>query len=72
MIQLGVNGRGRWWFSARARISVLHLDQLLARIDVAVRVCDRLYVMTHGAIVDEMTPDDVRNWALSIINKYLG
>ncbi len=30
------------------------------RIDVAVRVCDRLYVMTHGEIVDEMTPDNVR------------
>ena len=35
-------------------------------------VCDRLYVMTDGAIVDEMTPDDVRNDGLSIINKYLG
>jgi hypothetical protein len=29
-------------------------------------------VMTHGAIVDEMTPGDVRNEGLSIINKYLG
>jgi hypothetical protein len=28
--------------------------------------------MTHGAIVDEMTPNDVRNEGLSIINKYLG
>ena len=49
--------------------SLLLVEQ---RIDVAVRVCDRLYVMTHGAIVDEMTPDDVRNDGLSIINKYLG
>jgi branched-chain amino acid transport system ATP-binding protein len=49
--------------------SLLLVEQ---RIDVAVRVCDRLYVMTHGAIVDEMTPDDVRNAGLSIINKYLG
>ena len=49
--------------------SLLLVEQ---RIDVAVRVCDRLYVMTHGAIVDEMTPDDVRNEGLSIINKYLG
>jgi branched-chain amino acid transport system ATP-binding protein len=49
--------------------SLLLVEQ---RIDVAVRVCDRLYVMTNGAIVDEMTPDDVRNDGLSIINKYLG
>jgi branched-chain amino acid transport system ATP-binding protein len=49
--------------------SLLLVEQ---RIDVAVRVCDRLYVMTYGAIVDEMTPDDVRNAGLSIINKYLG
>jgi len=28
--------------------------------------------MTHGAIVDEMTPDDIHNEGLSIINKYLG
>ena len=49
--------------------SLLLVEQ---RIDVAVRVCDRLYVMTHGEIVDEMTPDDVRNEGLSIINKYLG
>jgi branched-chain amino acid transport system ATP-binding protein len=49
--------------------SLLLVEQ---RIDVAVRVCDRLYVMTHGAIVDEMTPDDVRSDGLSIINKYLG
>jgi branched-chain amino acid transport system ATP-binding protein len=49
--------------------SLLLVEQ---RIDVAVRVCDRLYVMTHGEIVDEMTPGDVRNEGLSIINKYLG
>jgi hypothetical protein len=29
-------------------------------------------VMTHGAIVDEMTPDDIHNEGLSTINKYLG
>jgi branched-chain amino acid transport system ATP-binding protein len=49
--------------------SLLLVEQ---RIDVAVRVCDRLYVMTDGAIVDEMTPDDVRKDGLSIINTYLG
>ena len=37
-----------------------------------VRVCDRLYVMTHGEIVDEMTPETIRSEGLSIINKYLG
>jgi len=42
------------------------------RIDVAVRVCDRLYIMTHGEIVDEMTPETVRHEGLAIINKYLG
>jgi branched-chain amino acid transport system ATP-binding protein len=49
--------------------SLLLVEQ---RIDVAVRVCDRLYVMTDGAIVDEMTPDDVRKDGFSIINTYLG
>jgi branched-chain amino acid transport system ATP-binding protein len=49
--------------------SLLLVEQ---RIDVAVRVCDRLYVMTHGEIVDEMTPENVRRVGLSIINKYLG
>ena len=53
----------------RRGASILLVEQ---RIDVAVRVCVRLYVMTYGAIVDEMTPDDVRNEGLSIINKYLG
>ena len=49
--------------------SLLLVEQ---RIDIAVRVCDRLYVMTHGEIVDEMTPEDVRKEGMSIINKYLG
>jgi branched-chain amino acid transport system ATP-binding protein len=49
--------------------SMLLVEQ---RIDVAVRVCDRLYVMTHGEIVDEMTPETVRHEGLSIIHKYLG
>jgi len=40
----------------------------------AVTLSDRVLVMSRrpGAIVDEMTPDDVRNEGLSIINKYLG
>jgi branched-chain amino acid transport system ATP-binding protein len=54
----------------RARgASLLLVEQ---RIDVAVRVCDRLYVMTHGEIVDEMSPQTVEKEGLGIINKYLG
>ena len=51
--------------------SLLLVEQ---RIDVAVRVCDRLYVMIYGEIVDEITPDKEvrRGEGLSIINKYLG
>jgi branched-chain amino acid transport system ATP-binding protein len=49
--------------------SLLLVEQ---RIDVAVRVCDRLYIMTHGEMADEMTPDAVGRGGLSIINKYLG
>ncbi|MFA6153324.1 ABC transporter ATP-binding protein [Mesorhizobium sp.] len=49
--------------------SLLLVEQ---RIDVATRVCDRLYVMAHGEIVEEMTPDIVRSGGMSILNKYLG
>ncbi|MFO0992773.1 MAG: ABC transporter ATP-binding protein [Hyphomicrobiales bacterium] len=53
----------------RRGASLLLVEQ---RIDVAVRVCDRLYVMTHGEIVDEMTPEQVNEGGISILNKYLG
>jgi len=53
----------------RRGASLLLVEQ---RIDVAVRVCDRLYVMTHGEIVDEMTPEQVNEGGMSILNKYLG
>ena len=49
--------------------SLLLVEQ---RIDVATRVCDRLYVMAHGEIVEEMTPEIVRSGGMSILNKYLG
>ncbi|MGE3832405.1 MAG: ABC transporter ATP-binding protein [Parvibaculaceae bacterium] len=49
--------------------SMLLVEQ---RIDIAVRACDRLYVMTDGEIADEMTPETVRQEGLSIISKYLG
>lgn len=49
--------------------SLLLVEQ---RIDVATRVCDRLYVMAHGEIVEEMTPEIVQSGGMSILNKYLG
>jgi branched-chain amino acid transport system ATP-binding protein len=53
----------------RRGASLLLIEQ---RVDVAIRLCDRLYIMTHGEIVDEMTPETVRQEGLGIINKYLG
>jgi ABC-type branched-subunit amino acid transport system ATPase component len=41
-------------------------------MDAAARVCDRLSIMTHGKIVDEMTPGAVHNDGLPIVNTYLG
>jgi branched-chain amino acid transport system ATP-binding protein len=53
----------------RRGASLLLVEQ---RVDVAIRLCDRLYIMTHGEIVDEMRPETVREEGLGIINKYLG
>jgi branched-chain amino acid transport system ATP-binding protein len=53
----------------RRGASLLLVEQ---RIDVALRVCDRLYVMTHGDIVDEMSPERVAREGSSMISKYLG
>jgi branched-chain amino acid transport system ATP-binding protein len=53
----------------RRGASLLLVEQ---RVDVAIRLCDRLYIMTHGEIVDEMRPETVRQEGLGIINKYLG
>ena len=53
----------------RRGASLLLVEQ---RVDVAIRLCDRLYIMTHGEIVDEMNPETVRQEGLGIINKYLG
>jgi len=49
--------------------SLLLVEQ---RVDVAVRVCDRLYIMTHGEIVEEMSPDAVQGGGVGILRKYLG
>jgi branched-chain amino acid transport system ATP-binding protein len=53
----------------RRGASLLLVEQ---RIDVAVRICDRLYVMTDGEIVDEMDPETVQREGTGMINKYLG
>jgi branched-chain amino acid transport system ATP-binding protein len=53
----------------RRGASLLLVEQ---RVDVAVQVCDRLYIMTHGEIVEETTPDEVGRQGFDIINKYLG
>lgn len=53
----------------RRGASLLLVEQ---RIDVAVRICDRLYIMTHGEIVDEMNPEMVQREGTGMINKYLG
>jgi branched-chain amino acid transport system ATP-binding protein len=53
----------------RRGASLLLVEQ---RIDVAMRVCDRLYILTHGEIADEMTPERVSHGGMSILNKYLG
>jgi branched-chain amino acid transport system ATP-binding protein len=49
--------------------SLLLVEQ---RTDIAVQVCDRLYVMTHGEIVEEMTPETVKQQGFNIIHKYFG
>lgn len=49
--------------------SLLLVEQ---RVDVAVRVCDRLYIMTHGEIAEEMSPDAVRGGGVGILRRYLG
>ncbi len=49
--------------------SLLLVEQ---RTDIAVQVCDRLYIMTHGEIVEEMTPETVKRQGFDIIHKYLG
>jgi branched-chain amino acid transport system ATP-binding protein len=53
----------------RGGASLLLVEQ---RIDVAVRVCDRLYIMTHGEIVDELNPRTAGVDGISIVSKYLG
>jgi branched-chain amino acid transport system ATP-binding protein len=53
----------------RGGASLLLVEQ---RIDVAVRVCDRLYIMTQGEIVEELNPKTTGVDGISIVSKYLG
>lgn len=53
----------------RRGASLLLVEQ---RIDVAVRVCDRLYILANGEIVDEMEPQAVEREGTEMISKYLG
>ena len=53
----------------RRGASLLLVEQ---RIDIAVRVCDRLYILTHGTIAEEMTPELVAREGMGIISRYLG
>lgn len=53
----------------RRGCSLLLVEQ---RVDVAVRVCDRLYVITNGEIVTEMHPDSLGMEGRDLINMYLG
>ncbi|WP_158816884.1 ABC transporter ATP-binding protein [Methylocapsa sp. S129] len=53
----------------RRGASLLLVEQ---RVDVAARVCDRLYVISGGEIVEETTPEVVGREGAELINKYLG
>ena len=49
--------------------SLLLVEQ---RVDVAAKVCDRLYVLRHGEIMEEMNAERARQDQHSMIDTYLG
>jgi branched-chain amino acid transport system ATP-binding protein len=51
------------------RRSVLLVEQ---RVDLAMRVCDRLYVLSGGQIVREQRVEDVEDGGRDLIDDYLG
>jgi len=53
----------------RSGASMLLVEQ---RVDVAARVCDRLYIMTHGEIVQEVTPKELEEGRGGLLARYLG
>ncbi len=53
----------------RKGASLLLVEQ---RVDIAVAVCDRLYIMRHGEIVEETTATMAREDGFNMIEKYLG
>ena len=53
----------------RSGASMLLVEQ---RVDVAARVCDRLYIMTHGEIVQEVTPKELEEGRSGLLARYLG
>lgn len=53
----------------RSGASMLLVEQ---RVDVAARVCDRLYIMTHGEIVEEITAKAFGEGRSGLLTRYLG
>ena len=49
--------------------SLLLVEQ---RVDIAAQVCDRLYIMRHGEIVEETSAAMAREDGFNMIEKYLG
>lgn len=53
----------------RQGASLLLVEQ---RVDIAAQVCDRLYIMRHGEIVEETTAALAQQDGFNMIEKYLG
>jgi branched-chain amino acid transport system ATP-binding protein len=49
--------------------SILLVEQ---RVDLALQVCDRIYVLSEGVLVDEKLTSEVDNEGRSLIDAYLG
>jgi branched-chain amino acid transport system ATP-binding protein len=49
--------------------SILLVEQ---RVDLALKVCDRIYILSDGKILDEKVTSDVGSDGRAIIDAYLG
>jgi len=49
--------------------SILLVEQ---RVDLALQVCDRIYVLADGRIIDEQRSKDVSGDGRALIDAYLG